>query len=484
MTSAFLVADLGAGSLRTAAVAPDGTILAQSNIRTVSDEPERGWEEADPQSWWRAFCEGLECVLDEVPDLTPEAIAITGMTRSEVFLDADGRSIRPAILWRDRRARQAAVPIARAAGETNPALAVNAFHPLARLAWLAEAEPDAFARLATVLEPKDYLNFRLTGRTASDIVVAGRTERLRGSAHDTIASLTRLLPREMLAPTSVLGTVTAADLPRLAGVPVVVCSMDTWAASVGAGAVAAGRAYDVSGTSEAVGLISAGRAFADGLVSLEWSDDLMQLGGPTQAGADAVRWAYDTFRCEGALAEALERAAYRRPSTDGPMGLVYLLGERAPVWRVDVTGAMVGLTRESGADDALWAVMEGVAHAVRDILTTAESAAGTRAEAVHICGGGGRSDGWCQLRADVLGRPVVRPRELECGLVGAAIAAGVATGRFASLDGGAAAMNPVERVFAPRADRADIFAARAERYARVKAFALAEGDGGWRGPAA
>jgi len=482
MSRAILAADLGAGSLRTAAIALDGTLLAQTMTRAKVSEPQPDWEEVEPEIWWDALCEGFARILDELTDVEPVAIAITGMTRSEVFLDADGTSVRPAILWRDRRAREAAAAVAAAAREPNPALAVNAFHPLARLAWLREAEPEAFARVATVLEPKDYLNFRLTGRMASDIVVAGRTERLRGAGIEALTPYTDLFASEFLPPASVLGTVKpGGPFARLEGVPVVVSSMDTWAASVGAGAAAPGRAYDVSGTSEAVGLLSADRAFAKGLVSLAWAPGLHQLGGPTQAGADAVRWAYDTFRAESELPDALERAAACLPTVQSPMCLMYLLGERAPVWRADVSGAIFGLSRDSGPDDYLWSAMEGVAHAVRDILATAEAAAGLEADSIHIAGGGARSNGWCQLRADVIGRPVVRPRELEGGLIGAAVAAGVAIGAFDSLADGAAAMNPVDRVFTPRADRADLFSARAELYDHLKTFALAASGGAWRG---
>ncbi|GAB5374549.1 MAG: FGGY-family carbohydrate kinase [Acuticoccus sp.] len=478
MTRAVLTADFGAGSLRTAAIGLDGAMLAQTAKRIAIKEPQPTWQEVDPEAWWRALRAGLEVILDEVADLEVEAIALTGMTRSEVFLDADGVPLRPAILWRDRRAGEAAAAVAAAAGETNPALAINAFHPVARLAWLRAAEPETFAKVAAVVEPKDYLNFRLTGRLADDMVVAGRTARLRGSDEAALAPLTGFFPGETLSPASVLGPVSPeAGLGKLTGVPVIVSSMDTWAASVGAGAAEAGVGYDVSGTSEAVGLLSAAPAEAAGLVSLTWAPGLHQLGGPTQAGADAVRWAHDTFRSDGELGEALERAAGLRPSADSPLCLIYLLGERAPVWRADVRGALFGLGREHDADDCLWAAMEGVAHAVRDILASAEAASGTRAEIVRICGGGARSMAWCQLRADVIGRPIGLPRELECGLIGAAVAAGVAIGEFATLAAGAQAMNPTMRVFTPRADRADLFAARAGLYDRLKAFALAEALG-------
>src|SRR5207248_117946 len=86
-------------------------------------------------------------------------------------------------------------------------------------------------------------------------------------------------------------------------------SMDAWASAVGAGALRPGQAYDVAGTSEVVGLITAERQQAAGLVSLVWAEGVHQIGGPTQAGADGARWCHDIFRLRGSLAG--RRAARR-----------------------------------------------------------------------------------------------------------------------------------------------------------------------------
>jgi xylulokinase len=252
--------------------------------------------------------------------------------------------------------------------------------------------------------------------------------------------------------------------------------MDTWAAAAGAGAVRAGLGYDVAGTSEAVGLVTARRAEAPGLVTLRWTEAAFQLGGPTQAGADSAAWCHDVFRVAGSLGEAIARAGGRVPAPDLPLLLPYLAGERAPVWRSDVRGSFVGVARGHDADAFLWATLEGVAHAVHDILDIACVAAGESLAELRVAGGGARADAWCQLKADVLGVPVARTSQDETGVIGAAMAAAVGLGAHHDLAAAAGAMARVGAVFEPTPALRDLFAERAALYRAIKAHALALAD--------
>lgn len=482
MTDVFLAADLGASALRVAAIDARGRVRAQDSTALKISEPVPGWAEGDPERWWRAFVATLDRTLKRLKrGDTPVALCLTGMTRSQVFLDRDGGVVRAAMLWRDRRATGAAEAVARHFPIDNPATSVGAFHPLARLAWLAAQEPRHFARVAQVLEPKDFLNFRLTGMSAADGVTASRFDELGPESSDMPEALRRcraLLDQARPMPWTRLGVVTAGDakLKRLRGLPVFAGAMDTWACAIGSGAAVAGRAYDVAGTSEAVGLITSAREAARGLVTLPWAEAAWQLGGATQAGGDAARWAYETLRVSGTFEAAMARAGRIAPVEDLPLFLPYLAGERTPVWRADVRGAFHGLSREQGGDAMLWSVLEGVAHAVRDVLERATQATGETMTEVRVSGGGARSDAWCQLKANVLDVSVVRARETETGLLGCAIAGAVGLGLYPTLAAGEAAMGKVDRVFKPQRTHAALFGHRAERYRRLKSFALAMAD--------
>lgn len=476
MTDLILAVDLGAGSLRTGAVGLRGRVLAAAAAKLASDEPKQGWSEIDPERWWRALRVTVTRVLGHLPRGSRIAgVCLAGLTRTQVLLDQEGRVLAPAMLFRDRRAEGIASVIARHFPTDNPADAISAFHPLARLAWVARERPALFRRVAGVLEPKDFLNFRLAGIPAGDSVTCSRLDAMHPTdLPDDLNRCRALLDLPLRAPWASLGPLACREPPfdRLQGVPVFAGSMDSWASAVGAGAVRAGQAYDCAGTSEVVGLVVPGRVTASGLVSLAWTEDVGQIGGPTQAGADCALWCHEVFRVPGSLATAVERAGKRTPHADRPIFLPYLAGERTPVWRSDVRGAFYGVGRAHGPDDFLWAVLEGVALAGRDILAAAEAGAGIQALELRIAGGGARSDAWCQIKADVIGRPVLRPAESESGLIGAAIAAATGLGRYSTVARAADAMVKIAKTFKPRARHAELFARRAEQYGVMKRTAL------------
>jgi len=473
----ILAIDVGAGSLRAGLVRADGRVAASAAIGLAIAEPQTGWAEIDPELWWKALLAAAGRVLPKLPRASAVvAVCICGLTRSQVLLDRQGRALGPAILFRDRRAMEEARALALELPSGNPADAISAFHPIARLAWLAHHRPALYAKLDAVLDPKDFLNLRLTGVRAGDTVThsRGSPSPVARGASAVIERCLELLRADLRAPWQSVGEVQPTDVPldRLANVPVFAGSMDTWGSAVGSGAVSPGQAYDVAGTSEAVGLVTERRRAVPGLVALAWTESAHQVGGPTQAGADCAQWCHATFRIQGAVDDAIERVGRAPARANRPIFLPYLAGERTPVWRGDVRGAFHALDRSHGPDDLLWSVLEGVAMAGRDILDHAVAGTGQRVAELRASGGGARSDAWCQIKADILGVPVLRSTEEETGIIGAAIAAAVGVGLYRNVGEAATAMVAIGRRFRPRKQVASLFEARAATYRQIKQAAL------------
>jgi xylulokinase len=485
-----LCADLGAGSLRVGAITANGAVVAANATAIRAAEPEPGWSVIDPEVWWRALARAAGRTLDQLPaGVRVHGLCVSGLTRSQVLLDREGRPLAPALLFRDRRATNEAAEIARHFPTDNRADEITAFHPLARIAWFARRQPDVFDRVGAVVEPKDFLNFRLTGAIAADSVTYSRFDHLDAKERPQPAWLERcrsLLAPRRIAPWQMLGPLMNSRPPfdRITGIPVFAGAMDAWATAVGAGAIRAGQGYDIGGTSEVGGLITRVRTFAPGLVSLIWGEHVCQIGGPTQAGADCALWCHRAFRVRGALATAIERAGAMPADDDRPLFLPYLAGERAPLWRADVCGAFEGLLRRHDADDFLGSVMEGVAMAIHDIFASALAGSGEKLAEIRVAGGGAQSSAWCQLKADVMNVPMVRTSHRETGVIGAAIAAAVGLGWHPSLAAAADAMCPIERVFEPRPALAPYYAGRAERYRRARQHAIAQADAAIHSPPA
>lgn len=436
-----LACDLGGTSFRAALVDDAGEPLAEAVEPGPFADDRAGASEIDPDAWWRALLAAAGRLAAEAPDrfAAVAGVAICGVTRSQVFLDGAGRSLRPAMTWKDTRAQDVAARLAGRLGDHPEAPRVNAFHPLARIAWLAEAEPDAFARLATVLEPKDHLNFRLTGRRAGDPVSTARllacTEPAGGRDAFAAAGLPPGLLPAVLEPEEMVGPI-LPDLPppfdRLAGVPVFCAANDTWAAALGLGALREGFAYDISGTTEVLGIVGSEPVAAEGLLTVDWRG-LWQIGGPSQTGADTVVWLLDALgRAEPSVGEVLGTLLAGRRDPEPVLFVPYLQGERVPHWNPALRGAFVGLNRRHGATDLAFAVLEGIAFLNRLVLERAEAASGRPATEIRFGGGAAANSLWCRIKADVCGRPVVVGRAREPGVLGAAIVAWTGLGRFAS----------------------------------------------------
>ena len=459
--SIVLACDLGGTSFRAALVDDTGAIRVQHAIAgPASRDDASGRSEVEPDAWWDLLveaCAGL--AAEEEPALfnAIEAVAICGVTRTQVFLDRDGHPLRPAMTWKDTRADALAARLRERLDPAHPeSAAVNAFHPLARLAWLGEQEPGSFATLACLLEPKDYLNFCLTGRRASDPVSMARLLAAAAphAGHNLLeaAGIPAAILPEMLEPWDQVAPVQPglpAPLDRLVGKPVFCASNDTWAAVVGLGAMREGFAYNISGTTEVLGVVGREPARAEGLLTVDWRG-LFQLGGPSQTGADTVSWLLALLGRDGAAVGQEIAALLAGPRQPQPLlFLPYLQGERVPYWDPSLRGALVGLNRRHGPTDLAFAVLEGVACLNRIVLERAEAALGRAATEIRFGGGAAANPIWGQIKADLCGRPVVVAASQEPGLLGAAIVAFTGLGRFTSLANAQQKLVSVARRFEP-----------------------------------
>jgi len=440
-----LACDLGGSTLRLGLIGLDGVL---TRFHTAATPMAPKGNEADPGAWWDAFLAGA-AGLGSLASV--QALALTGMTRTQVVLGQDG-PLRPAITWRDARAE-----LDEKLPDDPEAEAVNPFHPVARLLWLHRHEPHVMAKAIAVVDPKDELARRLTGWVGSDRVSAARLIASDRLLHGL--GLPGLLP-DIVEPGSILAAVRAGlpePLRRLAGRPVVLAGHDSWACALGLGAMRDGRAYNISGTTEVFGVLSRITATAEGLVSADWGKGLHQLGGPSASGGGTVAWAMGVLAPGEPVGPAMERLLASSGGRAPLLFLPHLAGERAPFWDPDLRGAFLGLSAEHTAADLAVAVAEGVAFLNRAVLERAEAALGLTVGEIRYGGGGAASPAWAQIKADITGRTLAVTEAAETGLLGAAIAGWQALGR----DTGA--MVRIRSVHQPNP-------AKRERYSRLWAL--------------
>lgn len=422
-----LAFDLGGSSLRLAIVAADGRFVAFVRKPLSILSPDGVVFDVDPLEWWRAFVEGCSELAAAGHDLNAvSAIAGCGFTRTQVFLDGVGRPVRPAIPFQDSRSANLLKQMTAAGPDDIRRLieTLGPYDPLSRILWLKRSEPDSWARVRKVIEPKDFVNLMLTGIAASDKIsqtpMARALEEREGDVLGALEIDPSILP-DTLSPFAPVGRVRLGlpgPLSRLAGIPVHCGSIDTWSCVLGSGALVPGVAYSISGTSDVSGVISQAAYTAPGLLTVEWGTGLWQLGGPSQGAATRLQWALDRFCPDAPVPRTLEAAI--NSAGEVPLFLPYLDGERTPWWDSNLRGAFLGLSTSHHGGDFVRAVAEGMNYLSREILSRAEQATDTRV--THVCFSGGLASNpiMCQLKADVLNRPVFVPDNSETGLMGAA----------------------------------------------------------------
>ena len=472
--------DLGTSELKTVLMDRHGTVRGQASVRIDVSRPQPGWSEQSPQDWWNACIQALAQLRAGWPQEYEQiaCIGLSGQMHGAVLLDGNDGVIRPAILWNDARADAEAAALAR----DYPAYAdVTGSLPMAgltapKLLWLQKHEPDNFAAIACVLSPKDFLRLRLTGIKLTDMSDAAGTLWLDEAKRAWFAPMLAacgLAPEHMPALAegdAATGTVLAAMADKL-GLPaeVVVAGGggDNPVSAVGIGAVNAGDSFISLGTSAAIVSVTesplgnpAGgvHSFCHALPG-RW-----YAMGAILSGASCVRWATGVLGLpdEAALLALVENAlpldAAVAPSA--PLFLPYLSGERTPYNDPQVRGAFLQLGHDSNTAQLGYAVLEGVAFALRDAMAAVTS---TGAVVPHcmLVGGGARSQYWAQLLANVLGREMrtLHNSELSASL-GAAKLGFAAIGDRRLLATGL----PVKNTFLPDAAQGAALRLRYDRY--------------------
>ena len=432
--------DIGTSGARAVAVdSGRGEILGEAIAEYSLQTPRPGWSEQDPLDWWAASCDVLRQVATDVGGEI-RGLGLTGQMHGSVFLDARDDVIRPALLWNDQRTGQQCAAITEVLGDRLTAIAGNPAltgFQAPKILWLRDEEPDAYARVRTVLLPKDYVRLRLTGERATDASDASGTLLLdvaarqwSGEILDALEIDPAWLPTVYEGPdqTGTLRSDVASDLGLPAGLPVAAGGGDNAAAAVGVGVTAPGSLLVSLGTSGVAFAPTDGfrpdpsgriHAFAHAL------PDVFHLMAVTLSAGGSLRWWSQV--AQAGVAELVTEAAAVEPCSEGALFLPYLTGERTPHLDPDARGAFVGLTVRHGRAEMTRAVMEGVAFSLRDGLEIMREL-GVPDSTVRVVGGGARSDLWCQIMADVFARPIVRAQVDEGPAYGAALLARVTAG--------------------------------------------------------
>lgn len=451
--------DVGTGGSRAVLIDTAGKIVASA---TVEHKPfvsiQTGWAEQDPRDWWRASAAAIRSAITKAAVSAEDikAVGLSGQMHGATLLDASDEVLRPAIIWCDQRSGEQCTNLTAKVGDSrlieltcNPAL--TGF-TLPKLLWVRDHEPETWQRVRSVLLPKDYVRFRLTGDKATDVAdasgtlllnVAGRrwSDEMLDAAEISPAVLPRVYESQEV--TGSISAKAAEETGLRAGTPVIAGAGDQAAGAVGLGVVRPGMISATIGTSGVVlaatntpALDPKGRVhtFCHAIPG-RW-----HVMGVTQGAGLSLRWFRDQF---GVLSidpsggdpyDSLTAEAARvPPGADGLLWAPYLMGERTPHLDPYARAALVGLTASHTRAHVVRAILEGVAFSLKDSFEILKEL-NVPCETIRLGGGGARSELWRQIQADIYGHEVETMEAEEGAAYGVALLAGVAAGAWTDVD--------------------------------------------------
>lgn len=469
---AFLGIDVGTSAAKVLALGLRGESLAQARLSYQTQRPQPGWAEQDPRIWWQTVVQLIQAVVRRLRSrgLEVEAVGLTGQMHGPVLLGSKGELLAPCMIWMDTRAEAEAAALAHSIGEQRLLtltgnVSVAAF-PAPKLLWLRQHRPELHRAIRTILMPKDYIGFCLTGQYGTDPsdasgtmlfdLRAGRwSETLIEAVGLPITALPAVLPS-----TALLGKLTkvaARQTGLRTDTPVFVGAGDLATAALGNGLVKPGQVAITLGT--------AGQL----LFPVErWPENLLgkfyffahalpgaYLGlGTVPTGGGALQWLARLLTgeeqlSEAALMELVSRAEDVPPGAQGLIFLPYLAGTGTPYLDYHARGAFIGLTEAHGHGELVRAVLEGVAYALYDSLELLR-AEGFPIQEIRIAGGAVKVPLWMQIQADIYHHPLTPVCTLEASSVGACLLAAVGCGHYRDLIEACETVVKVKEPIAPR----------------------------------
>ena len=475
--------DIGTSACKVIAVDTGGQVAAKALASYPLMSLRPGWAEQDPEHWWQAAQRAVTEVLAALPDRRAVAgIGLSGQMHGLTALDANDAVLRPAILWCDQRAAPQCDDITLRAGGLDGLLerVQNRMLPgftAGKLLWMREHEPELFARMRRMLNPKDYLRLRLTGEHITDVSDASGTglfdvrRRAWSQAMLSLLDLSPSLVPEAVESTARAGVLRAelADAWGLpAATPVYGGGGDSVIQTTSMGAIDRGPLGVTIGTAGIVagGMRSCPAPTGNLQISCGNAPGRWHVMGVTLSAGGAFEWLRNALaRMLPALSleQMTQLAKSAPPGSRGLLFLPYLLGERCPHVAADGRAGWIGLTSIHDAGDLVRSVMEGVLLNIRAIAALG-AASGLVCDEVRVSGGAASEPFWLQLLANVLQREVATVTgAAEGGAYGAVLAAGVGAGWWSTLDEAVGTLRVTARV-APDTSVAPLYDARFDTF--------------------
>ncbi|MCP4641679.1 MAG: hypothetical protein GY851_14645 [bacterium] len=483
--------DVGTTGCKSSAFAEDGTPIATAYEEYDAQRPQPGWAELDAVDVWAKVKATVATVAAQTKEDPVAAVSVSSLGEAAVPVSSDRRILGPSILNFDVRGEEYLEGLAESLDaerlfDLNGNTLGN-HYALTKLIWLKDHDPGLYAKADAFLLWAPFVAFMLGAEPVADYSLANRTllfDLDSGDWSDELLAWSGL-DRDKLPATAPSGTVigsvsdAVADelgLPR--GVSVATGAHDQCANGVGCGVTEEGRAMIGMGTYICIMPVYGARKDAAAMMPCGLNTEHHAAPGAFVSfiynhGGSMLKWYRDTFAAEEHRhAQEQGDDIYAKLIAETPEGpssvmvLPHFAATGPPDFITDSSGVITGLKLETTRGDVLKGILEGAVFYLRECVDSL-APAGIRIDEYRAVGGGSKSDVWLQATADILDRPITRPRVTEAGTLGAAILAGAATDVFKSVTEGTKAMVRLDKTFEPNAASHDRYDPRYQTYKRL-----------------
>ncbi|MND69600.1 Xylulose kinase [compost metagenome] len=457
----FLTADGGTESIRARVYDLSGTCLASAAVPYETKFSSGARAEQNPEDWWSSFVQAARRAISEsaIDPAAIEAITLATTSCTVVALDADGKPLRPSIIWMDVRASDEAEAVLATGDDALLANGggrgpVSAEWMIPKALWIARNEPEVFEKAETICEYQDFMTLRLTGEKAAslnNVSLRWHYSTDRGGFPKSLLeklgleALLQKWPSRVVAPGEVIANLSAnaaSELGLSQKVKVVQGGADALIGMIGLGVAKPGQLALITGSSHLQFGVSDKPLHAPGIwgsyPDMVYPKRYIIEGGQTSTGS-VIAWLGRMMNGTMDIEELNRKAAALEPGADGLLVQDHFQGNRTPYTDALSRGAIVGLTLAHEPHHVFRAIMEGISFGTRAILD-AMAEAGYSGQEITVGGGASASPLWLQIHADTAGLPVCVPQSRDAPSVGAAVLAAHGAGHFASIDDGIAAM--------------------------------------------
>ena len=440
--------DQGTSSTRFMIFDADARVIASHQLEHKQILPNPGWVEHDGAEIWMGTQEVIEGALSKAGITATEltAIGITNQRETTIAWDVTtGKPLHNALVWQDTRTAELMDNLSQSQKELiihRTGLAIAPYFSASKMKWLIHNVPAVAAAVkagtARIGTMDSWILWNLSkGTFATDVTNASRTALMNLETLDWDSELLALfeIPREVLPeikPTSYI----FAHTPE--GVPIAALVGDQQGAMIGQACFDVGDSKTTYGTGN-FALLNTGTEIVrsrHGLlttVCYKFGDSpaVYALEGSVAVTGAAIQWLRDQLEIIKSSSE-IEALANSVSDNGGVYFVPAFSGLFAPHWRSDARGVIVGLSRASTKAHLARAALEAVAYQTRDVLDAMSADSKVALKSMRVDGGATANNLLMQIQSDVMGIEIIRPQIIETTALGAAYAAGLAVGVWAS----------------------------------------------------